>query len=116
MSGQAVGDGVHISLAVHVRAVEDDDGRPSLRVALLVALGGADAVGQQSLGGPVDDLAGRERDVAAELRRPAALPAVPRIGPVVDGRALERLAVLAEVEPALAVAEPDGNGSRAGGR
>src|SRR5262249_59169224 len=86
--------------------VEDDDGRPSLQVALLVALGGADAVGEQVPGGAVDDLAGRERGMPGEFVRPAAAPLVPGIRPVVEARALERLAVIAEVEPALAVAQP----------
>ena len=36
-----------------------------------------------------------------------ALALVPRVGTVVDGRALERLAVFAQVEPAPAVAQPD---------
>ena len=63
--GPGLGDGGHVGLAVHVRPVEDDDRRPSLRVALLVALGGADAVGEQVLGGPVDDLAGLQRGVPA---------------------------------------------------
>ena len=55
---------------------------------------------------PVDDLARLERGVPAELRRLPSLPLVPRVGPVVEARALDRLAVLAQVEPALAVAQP----------
>ena len=69
--------GIHVGFAVHVRAVEDDDGRPSLRITLLVALGGADAVGEQPLGGPVDDLARHERYVRPVLRGASALPLVP---------------------------------------
>ena len=85
--------------------MEDDDRRPSFGVARLVALGGADGVGQRPLVDPSTILPGRERGVPRELRGLAALPAVPAGHAVVDGRAVERLAVLAQVEPALAGAE-----------
>ncbi|MHB1556702.1 MAG: hypothetical protein ACYC61_04380, partial [Isosphaeraceae bacterium] len=87
--------------------MQDHDRRPLLlRVAFLVALGGADAVGQQVLGRAIDDLAGGERDIAAEFVGSAAFFLIPRVRPVIEGRAVDRLAVLAQVEPSLAVAQP----------